>query len=116
MYLSVEKIFPLAERAAVGDRRRVLRSRATQHGSGRVAVVDDRPDGRRRRGVQVELASQIIDSPEFWINLIADSELNLIINSLIALFRECIIALNETFRKAETLPQQAIREKYKAEK
>jgi len=31
-------------------------------------------------------------------------------------FRECIIALNETFRKAETLPQQAIREKYKAEK
>ena len=30
--------------------------------------------------------------------------------------RECIIALNETFRKAETLPQQAIREKYKAEK
>jgi len=31
-------------------------------------------------------------------------------------FRECIIALNETFRKAETLPQQAIREKYKSEK
>ena len=52
----------------------------------------------------------------FQINRIAYSKLNWIINSLIALFRECIIALNETFRKAETLPQQAIREKYKAEK
>ena len=42
-----------------------------------------------------------------------DSQLNLM---YIARFRECIIALNETFRKAETLPQQAIREKYKSEK
>ena len=42
-----------------------------------------------------------------------DSQLNWM---YIARFRECIIALNETFRKAETLPQQAIREKYKSEK
>ena len=49
--------FPLAECAAVGDRRRVLRAGETQHWGGRVAVVDDRPDGRRRGGVQVRLDS-----------------------------------------------------------
>ena len=45
------------------------------------------------------------------------STISAVMNSRRAFYsRECIIALNETFRKAETLPQQAIREKYKAEK
>ena len=49
---------PSAERAAVGDRGGVLRPGKTQHGGGRVAGVDDRPDGRRRGRVQVSIDSK----------------------------------------------------------
>ena len=46
---------PPLERAAVGDRRGVLRPGEAQHGGGRVARLDDRADRRRRRGVPVRL-------------------------------------------------------------